>query len=270
MTYTQSVVLGLIQGLTEFLPISSSGHLILVPELLGWPDQGLAFDAVIHLGTLAALLVYFWQDLVRMGAVLRAPCGEHGGFARLAGLLLLATIPAGLVGFLFETIIETRLRAPWVVSASLIWWGLLMGAADRNTDPQRNSYRRPEDVGWGAGLAVGLSQVLALIPGTSRSGITITTGLIVKLDRATAARFSFLLGIPIIAAAGGGKLLGLLSAGLPHDQVGPLLAGLLAAFASGWATVWFLVNYLRRGTLLPFVVYRLGLGLVILSVSVIG
>ena len=131
MTYTQGVVLGVVQGLTEFLPISSSGHLILIPRLLGWPDQGLAFDAVIHLGTVTALLAYFWPDVVRMASALRTRGVEHGAARRLAGLLLVATIPGGLAGFLFGATIESRLRVPWIVATSLIGWALIMWLADR-------------------------------------------------------------------------------------------------------------------------------------------
>jgi undecaprenyl-diphosphatase len=265
VTYTQSVVLGVVQGLTEFLPISSSGHLILIPRLFGWPDQGLAFDAAIHLGTLAALLLYFWPELVRMARAVRAPSAEHAGFRRLAGLLLVATIPAGLAGLLLEAAVESHLRAPWLVAASLTGWALVMLGADRQAGRRQNPTKRPEDVGWGPGLAVGMSQALALIPGTSRSAITITAGLLVKMDRAAAARFSFLLGIPITAAAGGAKMLDLLSRGLDPNQAGLLLVGLMGAFVSGLGAVWFLVRYLERRSLLPFVLYRLGLGLVILG-----
>lgn len=266
MTYTQGVVLGVVQGLTEFLPISSSGHLILIPRLLGWPDQGLAFDAVMHLGTVAALLAYFWPDVGRMASALWARGVEHGAARRLAGLLLVATIPGGLAGFLFGATIESRLRVPWIVATSLIGWALVMWLADRQAARRRNRTGRPEDVGWGPGLAVGVSQAVALIPGTSRSGITITAGLLVKMNRVTAARFAFLLGIPITAGAGGLKLLELLGRGFAATEGGPLIAGLVAAFASSFGAVWFLINFLQRGSLLPFVLYRLGLGLVILGV----
>lgn len=266
MTYAQSAVLGVVQGLTEFLPISSSGHLILIPRLLGWPDQGLAFDAVVHLGTLVALLAYFQPDLARMATARGASPVERGALRRLAGLLLVATIPAGLAGLLLERTIESHLRVPWIVAASLMGWAVVMWVADRRAERCRNPTKRPEDVGWGAGLTVGVSQALAFIPGTSRSGITITAGLLVKMDRATAARFAFLLGIPLTAAAGGAKALELLTSGLDLELAGPLLVGLVAAFGSGWGAVWFLLNFLQRGSLLPFVLYRLGLGLVILAV----
>lgn len=265
MTYFQSVVLGVVQGVTEFLPVSSSGHLILIPRLVGWPDQGLAFDAVIHLGTLAGLLAALRPDLIRMGAALRRRDRAHPGSRRLVTLLLVATVPAGLAGLLFEATVESRLRAAWVVATSLIGWALVMWAADRRAEGRPNLTRSAEEVGWVPGLVVGVSQALALIPGTSRSGITITAGLLARMDRATAARFSFLLGIPITAAAGGAKALGLLADGIPLEQAGPLLVGLAAAFASGWAAIRFLLHFLLRGSLRPFVLYRVGLGLAILG-----
>lgn len=264
MTYTQSVVLGVIQGLTEFLPVSSSGHLILAPALLGWPDQGLSFDAAVHLGTLGALFGYFRRDLLAMArSVLKREAASRPS-RRLAFILVVATIPAGLVGFLAQKLIESRFRAPGLVAASLIGWALVMWGADRWAAGQRRAIRKPEAVGWRAGLAVGVAQALALIPGTSRSGITITAALLARMDRVTAARFSFLLGIPITAAAGGAKMLELLGHGMDPEQLGPLLAGLCAALLSGWAAVWFLVSFLQRRSLLPFVLYRIALGSVIL------
>jgi len=245
VTYTQGVVLGLVQGLTEFLPVSSSGHLILVPHVFGWPDQGLAFDAVMHLGTLAALLAYFRRELLGMvsGALSR----------RLAVLLVLATIPAGLVGVLFEKLVENQLRSPLVIATATAGPG----------EPL-------ERVSFGQALVVGCAQALALIPGTSRSGITITAGLLGGIDRPTAARFAFLLGIPITAGAGALKALHLLREGLPPGEAGPLAAALVTAFVSGWLAVWFLVSYLKTRSLRPFVVYRLLLALVIFVVFLRG
>jgi undecaprenyl-diphosphatase len=244
------VVLGVVQGLTEFLPISSSGHLILVPHIAGWPDQGLAFDAVMHLGTLAALLAYFRAELLALVTGVLSP--------RVALLLLVATIPAGVAGLLLGRLVETHLRSPAVIAVSTALWAVVMWIADRRAAPAAAGGRDPlEGVGWGTGLAVGIAQALALVPGTSRSGITITTGLLGGLDRATAARYSFLLGIPITAAAGGLKSLDLLRQGIPAGETGPLLASLLAAFLSGWFAVWFLVTYLKRRSLTPFVIYRL-------------
>ncbi len=259
MTYMQSVVLGVVQGVTEFLPVSSSGHLILVPWLFGWPDQGLAFDAVMHLGTIAALLVYFRGELLTMG---RAASGGSDGAAwrRLALLLIVATIPAAVAGILLNRVIDARLRLPLVVAASTLGWAIVMLVADRLAARGRRATRGETNVGWGQGLLVGCAQAIALIPGTSRSGITITAGLFGGLERATAARFAFLVGIPITTLAGGYKALHLARAGVPADERGPLAVAVLVAFVSGWASVWFLVRYLQRNSLLPFVVYRVALG----------
>jgi undecaprenyl-diphosphatase len=259
VTYPQGVVLGLVQGLTEFLPVSSSGHLILVPHIFGWPDQGLAFDAVMHLGTLAALLAYFRRELRDMatGALSR----------RLGGLLILATIPGGLAGVVLEKLVESKLRSPVLIAGTTAGWAIVMWIADRRAAPAPRTPGDPlERVTVGQALTVGCAQALALVPGTSRSGITITAGLLGGFDRATAARFAFLLGIPITAGAGGLKALDLLKHGVPAGEGGPLGAALLMAFVSGWFAVWFLVSYLKTRSLRPFVVYRLLLALVILVV----
>ena len=259
MTYAQAVVLGVVQGLTEFLPISSSGHLILVPHVFGWPDQGLAFDAVMHLGTLAALFGYFRAELVGMAAGTMS--------RRVALILLVATIPAGLAGLLFGTVVETSLRSPLVIACATALWAIVMWFADRRSRAPAGDGEALEQITWLQGIAVGAAQAIALVPGTSRSGVTITTGLLGGLDRATAARFSFLLGIPITAAAGGLKTMQLLKAGVPADDFGPLLAALVAAFVSGWFAVWFLVSYLKRRSLTPFVVYRLLLAAAIVMIA---
>jgi undecaprenyl-diphosphatase len=264
MTYAQGLVLGLVQGVTEFLPISSSGHLILVPYLFGWPDQGLAFDAVMHLGTLAALVAYFRLEVKAMLTGLGG-ARDKAGARRLALLLAAGTIPGGLAGVLFDSLIERHLRLPIVVALSTLTWAVVMLAADRLAATRPARTVDTGEVGWGQGLFVGCAQALALIPGTSRSGITITAGLFGGLDRPTAARFAFLVGIPITAGAGGLKALHLLRLGVPADDRGPLLVALLAAFAAGWAAVWFLVNYLRRNSLVPFVAYRFALGVVLLA-----
>jgi undecaprenyl-diphosphatase len=265
MTYLQGLVLGVVQGVTEFLPISSSGHLVLIPYLFGWPDQGLAFDAVMHLGTIAALVTYFRLELLAMVASPPAD-GSAAASRRLAVLLVVATIPAAVAGVLFEDLIEARLRLPLVVALSTVGWALVMLAADRLAARTRDTTRGEHNVGWGQGLLTGCAQALALIPGTSRSGITITAGLFSGLDRATAARFSFLLGIPVTAGAGGVKAVQLLKTGVAADDRGPLAVALVAAFLSGWASVWFLVNYLQRNSLVPFVVYRIGLGIVLIAI----
>ena len=262
MSFLEAVVLGLVQGLTEFLPVSSSGHLILVPRIFGWPDQGLAVDAALHLGTLAALVAYFRGELMGLlaGTVSR----------RLGVLVVLATVPAGLAALAFGKFIEANLRWPLLIAFTTAFWGIVMLVADRRAARTGGAAPSPGDplerIGGHQGLAVGVAQALALIPGTSRSGITITTGLLTGLDRATAARYSFLLGIPITAAAGLKKSVDLMGGGLPTGEGGPLAVAILASFVSGWFAVWFLVNYLKRRTLTPFVVYRLALAALIVAV----
>lgn len=259
ITWAQALVLGVVQGTTEFLPVSSSGHLILVPHLFGWPDQGLAFDAAIHLGTIAALLTYFRRELGALAVGALPP--------RVGVLLVVASLPAGLAGLLLDAWIELRLRSPFVVAASTAFWGLVMLAADRRAPRPRATAGDPlERVSAAQAVLIGCAQALALVPGTSRSGITITAGLLGGLDRATAARFSFLLALPITMAAGGLKTAELLGAGLPA-QTAPLAAALLAAFVSGWAAISFLVGYLKRRSLAPFVVYRLLLAAAVLAVA---
>jgi len=263
VTYTQGVILGLVQGLTEFLPVSSSGNLILVPRIFGWPDQGLAFDAVMHLGTLAALLAYFRRELLDMasGALSR----------RLAVLLVLATVPGAVAGALLEKLIESSLRSPTIIAVATAGWAIVMWIADRRAAAPPSGPGDPlERVSTGQAIAVGCAQALALIPGTSRSGITITAGLLGGIDRATAARFAFLLGIPITAGAGSLKALHLVKHGIPPGEAGPLAAALVTAFVAGWFAVWFLVSYLKTRSLRPFVVYRLLLALVIFLVVLRG
>ena len=264
MTYLQAIVLGLVQGLTEFLPVSSSGHLILVPHLFGWPDQGLAFDAMLHLGTLAALIAYFRAELLALatGAMSR----------RVAAIVIAATVPAGVAGALLEHTIESQLRSPVVIAGTTALFGVLLWIADRRvtTPPATSSPTTDEPleaISWSQALSVGCAQALALVPGTSRSGVTITAGLFARLDRATAARFSFLLGLVITGAAAAKKTLAVLRHGIPPGDVGPILTGLVVSFVSGWFAVWFLVGYLRRNSLLPFVIYRLALAAVILAVA---
>ena len=259
MTPLQALVLGVVQGLTEFLPVSSSGHLILVPAFLGWPDQGLAFDAAVHLGTALALICYFARELGRIGI------GTLGGRrldVRLAAAILVGTVPAAIAGVLLERAIETRLRSTVVVAVSTIGWGLVLWWADRQA--ARAHVTELQDVGIRRSLAIGCAQVLALVPGTSRSGVTLSAGLFAGLDRPTGARFAFLLGLPITAGAGLLKTVSLARHGLDAAGTTALALGLLASFAAGLAAVWFLVRYLQRRTLAVFVVYRVALGLLIL------
>ena len=262
MTPLHAVVLGIVQGATEFLPISSSGHLILVPKLFGWPDQGLAFDAAVHLGTVLALLIYFGAELRRLAAgVLQG----HPADRRLAAGVVLGSIPAGLVGLAFQHAIEQRLRSVTVVAVSTILWAFVLWWADRQA--ARNAVGDLRQVGVGQALAVGLAQPLALIPGTSRSGITLSAGLFAGLDRPTAARFAFLLGLPITLAAGLLQLRTLVGAPPPGEGPGVILLGVVTSFVAGIAAIRFLVMYLQHRTLLVFVGYRILLGVLLLVLT---
>jgi undecaprenyl-diphosphatase len=253
----QVIVLAVVQGITEFLPISSSAHLILVPELLGWPDQGLAFDVAMHVVTLAAVLWYFRKNLWPLtrdfGLSLRGQGLTPNG--RLAWAVLLGTIPAAIAGLLFNDVVETTLRSPKVIAATTIGYGLLLLLADRMGRQERDelSFR------WRDAALIGAAQVLALVPGTSRSGITMTAALMAGLSRAGAARFSFLLSIPINALAGGYEVLKLVQAGAPAQLDKALLAAAVAA-VSGYLAIAFLLRLLQNRGMTPFVVYRLLLG----------
>ncbi len=256
----QSIVLGLVQGLTEYLPISSTAHLRVIPALVGWPDPGAAYSAVVQLGTLLAVLVYFWSDLLRIAAAFfrgiarRQPFAEQD--ARLAWMIVVGTIPVGVAGLLFQDVIKTGLRSLWVVSGALAGLAILLGLAEWLGKRQRTMDR----LGWTGGLLIGLAQALALIPGASRSGVTITAGLFVGLNRADAARFSFLLSVPAIAASGLYELLDLAKhspGGIPWLEVG---LGTVVAAVSGYAAIAFLLRFLQRRSTLVFIVYRLALG----------
>ena len=260
MSVAQAIVLGIVQGLTEFLPISSSGHLILVPRLLGWPDQGLAFDAVIHLGSLLALVLYFRVELLGIlrGFLVPTDAGRPG--RTLGWWLILGTLPAALAGSLYGWLMEARLRGPGVVALSLIVWGLVMWIADRQAERRLLPVTSVLGLTWPWALFVGCAQAIALIPGTSRSGITIIAGLAAGLTRKEAARFSFLLGVPITFAAGAAKALDLARAGTWAAGGGVLLAALVATCLASLAAIAFLVRFLERRRLTPFVYYRLLLG----------
>jgi undecaprenyl-diphosphatase len=256
----QSIVLGVLQGLTEFLPISSSAHLILVPQLLGWDTALLnspAFDVMLHLGTLVALLVYFWRDLLRLiSAGVAAVRERHIGDdpeRRLAFLLLVSVVPAALVGALFESFFDTYFRErlyliPLIlwVGAGMLWLAERYGRRERGLDRLRLS----------DAVAVGAAQALALFPGISRSGVTITAGLVLGLRRDDAARFSFLMGIPIIAGAGLWKSRQIIASPPPSHEFVALAAGMMAAAISGLLAIRFLLRYLRTNTTGIFIAYR--------------
>lgn len=258
-----AIVLAIVQGLSEFLPISSSGHLILVPHLLGWPDQGLAFDVAVHVGTLIAVLAYFRVQLARM---VRAWFSSLSGNAltpdgRLAWCVILGTAPVGVAGIAFGDLIERMLRNPLFVAGTLAGFGLLMWLADRLAGERRDEY----SIGWRDALLIGGAQALALMPGTSRSGVTMTMARAIGLTRSAAARFSFLLAIPGIAMAGLWELRQLLSG--PGDGVDWAMMGLgaVVSAATGYLCIHGLLRVIERIGLLPFALYRFLLaGLIVL------
>lgn len=260
----QALVLAAVQGVTEFLPISSSGHLILVPFFLKWPDQGLTFDIATHVGTLLAILVYFRRDVrdLIVGFFTGQQLSSEGDFPprRLAWMIVLATIPAGIVGLLLKDWIETQARSPQLIAGTTIFYGLLLGLADRVGKRERPI----GDLHWGAALLIGLAQALALVPGTSRSGATMTMALLLGFTRPAAARFSFLMTIPIyvLVAAKQGKEL--LESGMSGAELVPMGIGLVASALVGYAVIAWLLKWLRSQSLTVFVVYRLLLGVVIL------
>ena len=260
MDLVQALVLAAVQGLTEFLPISSSGHLVLVPVLLGWSDQGLPFDVAVHLGTLAAVVFYFRHELWPMT---RDALGTLRGGPRtresdLAWWVVIGTIPTVVFGGLFAGDIATIMRSPLVIAATTAGFGVLLWLADA-----RGTLARGEDsIGWRDALVIGLAQALALIPGTSRSGITITAALFLGLKRQSAARFSFLLSIPVILAATCYELMKLLREPQQADWAA-LAVGAAAAAVVAYLTIRVFIALLDRIGLAPFAVYRLFLAAVL-------
>lgn len=260
----RAAVLGVVQGLTEFLPISSSGHLILVPKLLRWPDFGLSFDVALHLGTLAALLIYFAPDWARMArGFLPTSRGVTAAERRLVWLIALGTVPAVIIGVLIKDWTETVPRQyPILVALPLILVALAMWGADRLC----KHVRALETASVRDALLVGCAQALALVPGVSRSGATITAGMVLGFRREDAARFSFLLSAPVTLGAALYKLRDLLREGLPPHLQLVFVVGVLTSALVGYLCIAFLLAYLRRRSLLVFVVYRLALGAVLLAV----
>jgi undecaprenyl-diphosphatase len=268
MPLHQAIILAIVQGLTEFLPISSSAHLALAPWLFGWKDQGLAFDIALHFGTLAAVLIYFFRDWLQVIAqgfgISYSPDPELRLNRPMLWLLAMASLPIGVFGFLFEDYAETTLRSPIVIGVMLIVVGLLMVYADRVS-------RRDRGIGTitiADAMVIGLAQAVAIIPGTSRSGITITAGLFRNIDRHAAARFSFLLSTPAIAAASLKAFYDLWKAGgvAPSDRTFFFTAIGVSA-VTGCLVIAFLLRFLRHNSLTFFVYYRVILGIVILALA---
>jgi undecaprenyl-diphosphatase len=275
LTNWQALVLGLVQGATELLPISSSGHLILVPWAADWQvlqeddEFNQTFDVALHLGTLVAVAGYFWHDIVRLvGAWFRSvrTFAVSAGDERLAWVVVVATIPAAVVGALGENFIVDRLGEPWQIAILLAVFALVLLVADR-----RPARRGIETVSVKEGLAIGVAQSLALAPGVSRSGITISAGRFLGLDRDAAARLSFLLLVPTTLGAVVWKgVTDVLLGDLPAGWQGPFVVGMLAAVASGLLAIVFLLGFVRRHTYAPFVVYRLIVAVVVLGLIAAG
>jgi undecaprenyl-diphosphatase len=266
MDLIQAIILGIIQGATEFIPVSSSGHLVLVPWLLGWDSPGLVFDTVVHWGTLVAVLAFFWRDWwLLITAWLRGLL--HWDWrdpnARLMWLILVGTIPAVVIGYLLEDFFEALFGEPFWVSMFLLVTAALLASSEwlgRKT-------RQLDDLRWPDAVIIGLGQAAAIAPGISRSGATISVALYRGVKRAAAARYSFLLGTPIILGAGLLQLYDLFSAPDAAAQLPALVAGFLAAVVVGYLCIWFLLRYLQRGKLYPFALYCLWVGVSCLIVA---
>lgn len=273
MSLFHAIILAIVQGLSEFLPISSSAHLVLIPWLFHWPEPGLPFEVALHAGTLAAVVLYFlreWIDLVLNGFGIHFPAGasveQVSHNRRLFWLLVIGTIPGGIVGLAFEKLIEEKMQAPVLIACLTIVVGLLMWAADRLP----NLSRSLEQTTLGDSLFIGAGQALALFPGVSRSGITIIAGLARKMTRETAARFSFLLSTPLIAGAAAKelpKLIKLHRAGGMDLPLSTLLISIAVSGIVGYAVIAFFLRYLQTRTLKIFVVYRIVFGIVILLLA---
>lgn len=263
MDLLQLLVLAVVQGLTEFLPISSSGHLILPAALLGWQDQGLAFDVAVHFGSLLAVMLYFRRDISAMLlAWFGSLRGQQSDDGRLAWWVIVATLPAVVTGFLLNDFIETHLRNAWVLGSTTLVFGILLGFAQRFSI----SARQCRDLTLVMVLIIGFAQTLALVPGTSRSGITITAAAFLGLSLTEASRFSFLLSIPVIAGAALLKTVDLINAETVVDWLGLLAATALSGFTAFLCIGWFM-RWVERIGLIPFAVYRVILAAIIFAVA---
>jgi undecaprenyl-diphosphatase len=275
VTILQAIILGIVQGLTEFLPISSSGHLIIVPWLFNWhfllEDPGLnkTFDVALHLGTFIAVVIYFWREIGRLlsawvRSMTRRSLAQPE--ARLAWLLIVSTIPAAFIGVALESFIVEQLGKPWIIAVAMIVFAGFMYFIDHVARLDRDIY----SVSWLGAIFIGIAQALALCPGVSRSGVTMMAGLLLRLDRGSAARYSFLMSIPVIGGAAAYKALEVARDGLPANTATPFLAGIASAAVSGIVAIWFTLAYLKRHNFNLFVVYRIVIGVAILILVVAG
>ena len=268
MPIYQAVILAIIQGLTEFLPVSSSAHLALAPWLFGWKDPGLTFDIALHLGTLLAIAVYFFRDWIQIIAngvgVRLAGDPELDRTPRLFWYLVAGTIPVGLAGLIFNKQAESTWRHPAIIATMLILVAILMIFAEKTARP----HKRLDEVTATDAAAIGLAQALAVVPGTSRSGITIAAGLFCNIERSTAARFSFLLSAPAIAAAAAKSFWDLLKhGGIAPDLRLPFVVGVIVSALTGAVVIGFLLNYLRRHGLWFFIYYRIVFGIIVIALA---
>ncbi len=275
MSILQAIVLGIVQGLTEFLPISSSGHLIIVPWLFDWhyllehPEFNKTFDVALHLGTFVAVVVYFWGDILRLLAAWGSSISRRridSPEGKVAWLIIVSTIPAGIIGVAFEDLITTTLGKPWMIAALLFVFALVMYAVDKLARLDRQM----DQLTWLDALLMGVAQAAALAPGVSRSGVTMVTGLLLRLDRESAARYSFLMSIPAIGGAALYKGIDVVRDGLPAGTETAFVAGIVSAAVSGFAAIWFLLAYLRRHDFTVFVVYRLAVAAAMMGLILFG
>jgi undecaprenyl-diphosphatase len=274
LSILQAIVLGITQGITEFAPVSSSGHLILVPWLFGWsiledPNLNKTFDVALHMGTLLGAVVFFRRDLWRyllawLGSFARRSIGTHD--ERVAWGLVLGTIPGVIAGAALQGVIEDKLGQPWLIALMFAVFGVVLYLVDRFA-PVRRDFG---GIGVRDGVAMGVGQSVALQPGVSRSGITMTVGRLLGLDREASARFSFLLSIPIIAGAGLFKGVELVNEGIPPGMGGAFVAGIAASAVSGFLVIWFLLAYLRRHSFAVFMWYRLAVAALVFAVIALG
>jgi undecaprenyl-diphosphatase len=271
MDELRAIVVGLVQGLTEFLPISSSGHLIVVREMFHWHflEDDLTFDVALHLGTTVAVLAYFWREWLQMLRALlpgrkatQVPANPASIYdSRFLMLLVVGSLPAAIVGFALNDWVENEVRSPLIVGAMLIVFGLVLLFAER----LGRKVRQTADAGWGDALLVGCAQAVSLVPGVSRSGVTITAALARGFRREDAARFSFLLATPVIVGAGLLKMTQAIHDGIPSSDVPVLLAGTVTASLVGWASIGYLLRLVQSQSYAPFVVYRLLAGVFFLA-----
>jgi undecaprenyl-diphosphatase len=262
MDELRAIVIGLVQGLTEFLPISSSGHLIVVREMFHWHflEDDLTFDVALHLGTTVAVLAYFWREWLQMLAALlprrkttSVPANPGSIYnSRFLMLLVVGSMPAAVVGFALNDWVENEVRSPLVVGAMLIVFGLVLLFAER----LGQKVRQIAGAGWGDALLVGCAQAVSLVPGVSRSGITITAALVRGFRREDAARFSFLLATPVIVGAGSLKMMQAIHDGIPSSDVPVLLVGTVTASIVGWASIGYLLRMVQTQSYAPFIAYR--------------